>query len=74
MKKYKSAIVVQRQEKRLCIIPFVESKCGDTENIQFIVSATEGTKPITGRAAEDMEEIMQMVRDMILDSVLEGDE
>lgn len=71
VKKYKSAIVVQREEKRICIIPYVKSKCGDTENIEFIVSVTEGTKPITGRAAEDMEEIMQMVKDMILDSVLE---
>lgn len=71
MKKYKSAIVVQREEKRICIIPYVKSKCGDTENIEFIVSVTDGTKPIQGKAYEDMSEIISMIQDMIYDSVLE---
>ena len=74
MKEYKSAIVVQRKEKRICIVPYVKSKCGDTENIQFIVSVTDKATPAIGKAVEDMKEIMDMVENMILDSILEDDE
>lgn len=74
MKKYKSAIVVQRGEKRLCIVPYVKCKCGDTENIQFIVSVTDKATPAIGKAVEDMKEIMDMVENMILDSILEDEE
>ena len=71
MKKYKSAIVVQRQEKRLCIIPYVESVRGETENIKFVVSVTDGTKPIVGRGGQDMQDVVLMIEDMIYDSVME---
>lgn len=71
MKKYKSAIVVQRLEKRICIVPYVESKCGDTENIAFIVSVTEGTRATQGKACEGLSEIVSMIEEMIYESALE---
>ena len=71
MKKYKSAIVVQRLEKRICIVPCVKSKCGDTENIEFIVSVTEGTRAVQGKTCEDLSEIISMINEMIYESALE---
>lgn len=71
MKEYKSAIVVQRNDQRLAIVPYVASACGDTENILFIVSRTGGTGPKTGEGGKELSDVLQMVEDMIYDSVME---
>lgn len=71
MKEYKSAIVVQRNDQRLAIVPYVASAYGDTENILFIVSRTGGTGPKVGEGGKELSDVLQMVVDMIYDSVME---
>ena len=71
MKEYKSAIVVQRNDQRLAIVPYVASACGDTENILFIISRTGGTGPKVGEGGKDLQDVLQMVKNMIYDSVME---
>lgn len=74
MKKYKSAIVVQRKNERLEIVPYVANVCGDTENILFIVSRTGGTGRKVGESGKELSDVLQMVEDMICDSVMEDEE
>lgn len=74
MKKYKNAIVVQRKNERLAIVPYVASVCGNTKNILFIVSRTGGTGPKVGEGDKELSDVLQMVEDMICDSVMEDEE
>lgn len=70
MKEYKSAIVVQGKDTRLAIVPYVKDVCGSTENIAFIVSRQGGGQCI-GRCCDDLAEVIQIIEDVIFESVEE---
>lgn len=58
-------------DRRHAIVPYVASVCGDTENILFIVSRTGGTGPKVGEGGKELSDVLQMVENMICDSVME---
>lgn len=68
MSKYKTAIAVKCGDKELCIVPYVKTTCGDTENIGFITSTGE---PRTGKVCDEMSEVMNMIEELIIDSIME---
>ena len=70
MSKYKAAIVIQKEDTTLTIVPYVKAQCGDTENIGFITTEKNeaGRK---GKICDEMGEVMQLIQNMIEASILE---
>ena len=71
MNKYKTAITVQRKNCTLTITPYVRAQCGDTENIGFVVTKSDGGIRCHGRTCDEMCEVLRLVEKMIDDSLLE---
>lgn len=71
MSKYKTAIIVKREDIELTVVPYVKAQCGETENIGFIVTKSDSGVRCHGKICDEMNEVMQMIENMIYDSVLE---
>lgn len=71
MRKYKRAIAIQGKNTRLAIVPYVRAICGNTENIAFIATKQYNNGQCIGRNCDDLFEVMQMVEEIILESVEE---
>ena len=71
MSKYKTAITVQRKDITLTIVPYVKAQCGNTENIGFIVTKSDGGVRCHGRTCDEMSEVMRLIEGLIDESLLE---